>query len=218
MLSAMGQWGSSGRLALIAAVAIGVIAIASVGLVALSRSHQPGAGSAAGRTPTAEPDVPVYCSDARQACIAGVDLLTDIEAPLIAQQYRCGPGSPPPRIECLKEEGVGKPTYKVGILAVGRGVASIDATISLITPGARPPIEQARPLLTWMAQLPFKRAPARAAQARQWIIGHTPTSTTARPIYQTINHYSYLCRGVGVDTGGFQSWTINCGVTANYVP
>ena len=217
MLSPMGHRGSAGKLALVAAIAIGVLALAAGGAVAFSRSHQ-AVGTIPGQVPTAEPDVPVYCSDARQACIAGVDLLTDIEAPLIAQQYRCAPGSSPRKIECLKDEGPGKPIYKLEVLAVGRGVASIEATVTLVTPGARPPVDQARPLVTWMAQLPFKRAPARAAQARQWIIGHLPTRTTSRPLYQTINHYSYLCRGVGVDTGGFQSWTIDCGLTANYVP
>jgi hypothetical protein len=171
-----------------------------------------------GQAPTAQPNVPVYCSDARQACFTGVDLLTDIEGPLIAQGYRCGPGIPPRNVNCLKEEGNGKPTYRLDVQAVGRGVASLDATVSLITPGARAPVDQARPLLTWMAQLPFKHAPARAELARQWVIGHLPTSTTSRPSYQSINHYSYLCSGVGVDTGEFQSWTIDCAVTANYVP
>jgi hypothetical protein len=221
MLSPMGHWGSPRRLVLVAMAAVGILVLVGGGIIALGRGRQAGAGlpgSALAQTPTARLDVPVYCSDARRACIAGVDLLVDIEAPLIAQRYRCGPGSPPRTIACLKEEGPGRPTYRLEVLAVGRGVASMEASVTVVARGAGPPIEQARPLVVWMAQLPFRGASQQAEEARQWVVGHLPTSTTSRPLYKSINHYSYLCSGLGVDTGGFQSWTIHCGVTANYVP
>lgn len=217
MLSAMGLRRSSRRLVLIAALTIAVLALGGGGIVALVRGHQAGPVSMLGQAAPAQLDVPVYCSDARQACIGGVDLLTDIEGPLIGQGYRCGPGLPPHNMSCVKEEGAGKPTYRLDIQAVGRGVASMDATVS-ISPGVQAPVDQAKPLVTWMAQLPFKRAPAQADLARQWVVAHLPTSTTSRPMYDSINHYSYLCRGVGLDTGALQTWTIDCGVTANYVP